>query len=430
MFLLYRIFIYQPHNMIKHLTGKGLSFIILLACTTSAFAQSADAPLVKQGAIDLRHWDFKESNIALAGTWAFYPNQLIEKPEDNYGNFAKFPDTFENISSAPIQTATFTTTVLLPAMKDSLAISIPQLYCSYALYVNGNKIAENGKAGTTKESTTPQWLPQVTLLGVPSDTLTLALQIANFYHDTGGIKENLHIGLASRLNRHHAISKKSTLAECCVLLILGLGFFVIYYVRQEKKKISLYFSLLCLSWAVRVVFSGNYLFIEYFPDFDWTWMVRIEYITLFSIQIWAAVFFTRLFPNESNRIAQYALIGFNTLFLITTLVTEPLFFTQWILVYLTVIGLLLVYGLITTLRALLNARTGVWYLVFSLVMALALFSYEVFVYKGFFQEYNPILFSVGYSIVFILTGIALSYHLNIFKSESSGTLTFEELYKN
>lgn len=419
--------------MIKKFIRKGLPFAILLACTTLLYAQSIDdAPLVNQGVIDLRNWNFAETKISLAGTWGFYPNQLLEKPTANASNFVKFPDTFANMSDTPpIQTATFTTTVLLPSTKDTLAIAVPTTYCSYTLFINGVQVAANGKTGTSKETTTPQWLPLVKTIDYMSDTLTIALQIANFYHHTGGIKDNLYLGLASQLEDHQVISKKSTIAECFVLFVLSISFFIIYYVRQEKKKISLYFSLLCLSWAVRTIFSGNYLFIESFPLFDWTWATRIEYIALFSIQIWAALFLSRLFENEGSRIVQYLLVGLNTLFVILALVTTPLFFSEWIIVYLSVIGILLVYALITTLRALINARSGVWYLVFSIIMATGLFSYEVFVYNGYFQEFDSILFSMGYSIVFLLTSIALFYHLNIFKSEGgSGTLTFDELYKS
>lgn len=416
--------------MIKNLTQIGLSLVIILFNTTHICAQPADAPVVKQGLLDLRNWNFNENSISLSGTWGFYPNQLLEKADNDKSNFAKFPDTFANISDASLQVATFTATILLPKTTDSLALSIPHIFSSYALFVNGVKTAENGQPGTTRETTLPQWLPQVSTIHTKSDTLTLVLQIANFYHNTGGIKQNIYLGTVEKLMDYHSLSKKSTLAECLVLFVLSFSFFVIYYVRQEKKKISLYFSLLCLSWAVRTVFSGNYLSIEYFPSFDWAWMLRIEYITLFSIQIWAAFFFTSLFPNESNRFTQYAIVGLNTLFILGTLVTDTVYFSQGILIYLVVIGLLLLYGLVTTLRALMNARTGVWYLVFSIIMALGLFSYEVFVYKGFFQEYNPILFSTGYSIVFLLTSISLFYHLNIFKSDGEGTLTFEELYKN
>ena len=80
-------------------------------------------------------------------------------------------------------------------------------------------------------------------------------------------------------------------------------------------------------------------------------------------------------------------------------------------------------------RALLNERAGVWYLVFSLVLALILFSYDMFVFEGFFHYYNALLFSVGYIIIFLLMGIALFYHLKIFKGDgASGTLTFDDLY--
>jgi hypothetical protein len=98
-------------------------------------------------------------------------------------------------------------------------------------------------------------------------------------------------------------------------------------------------------------------------------------------------------------------------------------------VYLSVAGVLLFFGAVIVIRALINERAGVWYLVASTLLSLMLFSYNIFVYEGFIGQYNAVLFSSGYIILFMMMGIALLYHLKIFKSDSSaGTLTFEDLY--
>jgi hypothetical protein len=210
---------------------------------------------------------------------------------------------------------------------------------------------------------------------------------------------------------------------------LGLVSFIIYYVRQEKKKITLYFSLLCISWAIRSVFSNIYLFIDFFPSFDWTWMVRIEYILLYSTLIWTVLFFSRLFPKESSKIIKYIFVIGNCTFIAETLVLSPVFFTKWIGLYLIVAALVLVHSSVITIRALIKERAGVWYLVFSLVLGLILFGYDMVVFEGYFQYYDAVLFSVGYIVIFLLMAVALFYHLKIFKSDgASGTLTFDDLY--
>lgn len=414
--------------MIQVFNRKAILFVLLCSISSSLLSQSRDIPVVDHGIIDLRKWNIAEHRVALSGNWSFYDNELISRP----GSTAKqiyFPEVFEKQGHAELQVGTYTARILLPPNAGKLALDIPQLYSSYTLIINNKVVATNGKPGTSKETTTPQWRPQVVTVEHLGDTLDVILQLANFYHHYAGAKQPIYLGAATELEHHHTAAIKSNLVECVILLVLGMSFFVIYYVRQEKKKITLYFSLLCISWAIRSMFSNNYLIIEYFPNFDWAWMVRIEYIMLYSMLIWAVLFFSRLFPSESSRVIKYILVTVNCLFILETLIMSPAFFTKWIYVYLIVAALLLIHSGVITIRALMNERAGVWYLVFSLVLGLLLFTYDMFVFEGYFQYYDAFLFSIGYIVIFILMGIALFYHLKIFKGDgSAGTLTFDDLY--
>lgn len=406
---------------------------VFLACfcilSTSASAQPADTPKIDQGVLDLRNWSFETHKIALAGNWLFFENELLTTPVNTSATVTYFPEVLSKTGHPGVQFGTYSAILILPSTHNKLAFEIPQLYCSYKLFANGKLVAENGKPGTTKATTTPQWMPQVREFE-SGDTLQVVLQVSNFYHYNTGSKQPIYVGSASVLKSHERIAVKSNLAECIILFVLGLAFVIIYYLRHEKKKITLYFSLLCISWAVRSVFSNIYLFIGFFPDFDWAWMVRIEYITLYSMMIWTVLFFSRLFPNESSNIIKYIFVIGNCTFIAETLFMPPIFFTKWIGLYLIVAALVLVHSTVITIRALIRERAGVWYLVFSLVLALILFSYDIVVFEGFFQYYDAPLFSVGYIVIFLLMGVALFYHLKIFKSDgASGTLTFERLVR-
>lgn len=415
--------------MIQLFNRKAVLLLLLCVLSASLSAQSGNTPDVNGGVLDLRQWNFADHKIAMAGDWNFYENKLLSRALEPSGKQIYFPEVLSKTGYEHVQYGTYAVTVLLPSNAGKLAFEIPQLYSSYMLFVNGELVAENGKPGTSKETTTPQWLPQVRNFEYTTDTLQVVLQIANFYHHRTGAKQPVYLGSAEELKVHQRISKNSNIAECIILFALGVAFFIIYYVRQEKKKITLYFSLLCASWAIRSVFSNIYLFIDFYPDFDWTWMVRIEYIMLYSMLIWTVLFFSRLFPKESSKIIKYIFVTGNCIFIIETLIMPPAFFTRWIGLYLIVAALVLVHSAVITIRALIQERAGVWYLVFSLVLGLILFSYDMVVFEGYFQYYNAILFCVGYTVIFGLLGIALFYHLKIFKGDGgSGTLTFDDLY--
>lgn len=411
----------------RHLTMKSVRIIFLLLISIYAFAQEPP-PEAEGGLLDARGWNFNENKIALNGYWTFFENELIHISDSakRQGSVSHFP----GIWNQSTQYATYKLLVLLPSDTGRLAFELPQLYCSYELWVNNEKIAANGKVGATREKSIPQWLPQaVSFRKSNTDSLSIVLLISNFHHFKGGSKEPIYLGQPTMIQHHHNISVKSSVAESIVLGILGLSFFVIYYLREVRKKVTLYFSLLCFTWAIRAAFSNTYAFISYAPGFDWGIMIRIEYITLFLTVIWAILFLGRLFPNENSRTIKYILVGANCVFIALTIISSPVFFTQWLNVYLGVAGMLLLFGLTIVIRAWINERSGVRYLVVCVFLCIALFAYDIFVYEGFFHYYNAILFSVGYITMFLMMGISLLYHLQVFKGDSSsGTLTYEDLY--
>ena len=160
-------------------------------------------------------------------------------------------------------------------------------------------------------------------------------------------------------------------------------------------------------------------------------MVKIEYIMLYSTMIWSILFLSRLFPNESSKIVKYILVGLNCAFIVITAVSLPLFFTQWLNVYLSVAVVLLIFAAVIVIKALINERTGVWFLVACIFLSLVLFGYDIFVYEESVYHYNSSLFSLGYITIFLMLAIALLYHLKIFRGDGSlSTLTYEDLYGN
>ncbi len=326
--------------------------------------------------------------------------------------------------------STYALSVRVPADVRSLALEIPQIYSSYSLWVNKRLMAVNGRVGKSQEETVPQWMHQTVSFENPGDTLTLVLQIANFHHHLGGSKDPIYLGSSELLQSYRSMAVASNLIESGILALIAVGFLIIY-LWMEKKRVIMYFALLCLTWSVRVGFSNLYVFISFLPDFNWHLMIWIEYTTLFLTMIWAILFLSRLFSKEENKIIRYLLVGSNCFFIAFTTLSSPVSFTRWIPVYLTSCGILLVYGTVTVLRAWINQRKGATYLTISILLGLLVFGYDVFAYEGLFS-YNPIIFSAGYVAIFSLMCVVLLLHLNIIKTKrpSISILTYKDLYKD
>jgi hypothetical protein len=411
--------------MLKHSSRWLLCWFAVVCGVHNVSAQ----PVPENGVLDARSFDFSSSRLNLSGTWNVYAHQLIE-PGALAGrrpNFVTFPQIWNDHGDSGQGTATYSLAILV-SDPGELAIDIPQVYSSYKLFINGELLAQNGVPGQDFQETVPQWLPQTIRFSVTSDTLELVLQIANFNHYKGGCKDPIYLSGASRMLSQQAISKTSKLVECATLFIVGL-FFVAIYFQHGRKKVVVYFALLCFTWSVRCIFSNDYTFIQYFPTFNWTAMVRIEYITLYLTMMWAMLYLARIFTHEASPIIKYLLVTANGAFVAYTLYAAPVDFTRFLPVYLITSGIVLVYGAAVVLLALINDRQGANLLTVSIVLGLLTFSYDIFTYEGWFS-YNSLLFSAAYIVIFTLMGLALLIKLGIVKSATKTTtiLTYKDLY--
>lgn len=410
--------------------SNSIRKVLTLLSSIFLFHFATDAqPVAERGVIDARIFDFASQRLNLQGDWLWIDGALADVNEVDNATPVEFPKTWNDVrtTSSGQGTATYYLTVLLPSTFTEFAIELPQIYSSYRLWVNGEMVGANGVPGETAETTKPQWMPQTVSFRAQNE-VKIVLQIANFHHHKGGCKDPIYLGELNTMKMKDTISMTSKLIECGVLLLIAIIFFALYF-AYGRKKVAIYFSLLCATWSVRSVFSNDYTFIQFFPDFDWNLMIRIEYITLYLTMMWAILYLGRLFYNDGSQIIKYVLVTLNGIFIAFTVLNPPTYFTKMLAVYLVTSGILLLYGAIVVVRALINERIGATFLTISVLMGIAIFSYDIFTYEGIFS-YNSVVISAGYLIIFLLMGAALLLHLGIIKSspKASNTLTYDDLY--
>lgn len=407
-------------------------FIVFLLCPCiDLLAQQSDLLQAKDGLLNAADWDITQK-LPLNGYWTFYDHQLcgLTVPCKKSKMTQLLPEVWNETNSTATGTGfcTYTLDVLVPSSEPMLALELPQMYCSYNLWINGQSVASNGRVGKTPEETLPEWRTQVVTFKNPHDTIHLTLQIANFHHYLGGLREPIYLATPDVAESDRSATVGSNLIEVTFLALEAVLFAFIFLFNQKKRAI-LYFALLCLSWSVRSAFSNIYLATILTPGFDWEWVVRIEYITLFSTIIFGILFLHQLFKNVTDQIIKYLLVSANFFFIAFTVFSSPLTFTRWLPVYIAFSLLTLLYGAFIVVRALSLGQEGVWYLVVCILLGIVIFSYDVFSYKGVFP-YSNIVMNGGYILLFLLTTVSLLLHLNIIKNKTHGSmLTYEDLYQ-
>lgn len=380
----------------------GLRVCVLLLVTTS-FAQ----PLVEKGKIDLRNWDFNRGPVSLDGQWGFYweklltPGQVPSKPD----LFFHFPGIWDEGEGF----ATYTADVFLGKNIPMLSLDLPDFYTSYQLWVNGIEVANNGEVGTSRKEAVPQWLPK-TVVFPAADTLHILLQVANFHHIRGGSNDHIYLGLPYQLYQ-----KRETAVITNIILFAGLGligcFFIVLFLFFRKEKAALYFAAICITWALRAIFTNLYLFANWFPSMDWELMVKVEYLTLYLTMMWSLLYIGKLFREDVNPILKYVLVIVNGVFILFTIATPAITYTNLLPAYKFVAWVILGYVGFVVIRAIVYDRAGAWFSAISIILGVLMFSYDMLTYEGFIN-FSPLLFNVGYLTIFFLNATAFAYQLS------------------
>lgn len=405
----------------------ALVFVVCLVKT----GVSQSSLRAESGVLDARHWNFQK-RLPLSGYWTFHDGQLLlpEQVDTLRGVTQFFPAIWNegDEDKQPTEYGTYVLRVLLPDSVQKLGLEIPQLYNSYILWINGMKVASSGIVGKTVDTTKPKWVHQVVTFPHAADTLVVVLQIANFHHHKGGSKAPILLGSAEGITKHLSRAVTINVIEAIILFLAGITFLAIYF--SKKKRVILYFALLSLTWAVRCLFSNLYPVVVFFPDIDWQLLVKTEYLTLYCAVMWAILFLHHLLDRLSHAALTYIIVTLNILFMLYTLFTPAVMFSQWLSLYLAVAGIVILYGGYLIVRALLAEHVGSWFLMGSILTGVIIFGYDILAYNTTFN-YNYIFLSTGYLVIFLLTAMALLFHLGILKSkfQNRDVLTYEDFFQ-
>ena len=397
--------------------------------------QLSPAQGARKGLIDLQKIDLKDrAPIRLVGEWEFYMSQLVfpdelkgKKPTPEY---VDFPSTWNDLNKRPDPGSGYATWRLRIVVRPEqpLALELPHFYSSYLLWINGNIIASNGEVGTSREGMKPQWLPQIVDIEGDRDTLDLVLQVSNYHHALGGVREDVLLGNSDNLHFKRKVATISYVVMCGFLVLISIVVFFIYLLSNQDASL-LYLAALSLTWGLRSMFSNLYMANFFIPEIPWELCVKIEYLTLYLSMIWAMLFIGRLFRNEVNIMFQYLFCICNGMFVIITLFFDAIIYTRFLPVYLSFAAVLLIYTIYVLIRAIVYERDSVWLMVSFLFLAVILFSYDLISYERL-ASYNPIIVSTGYLTIFVLMSLALLYKLGLLKRSTSkrNVLTYEDLY--
>ena len=273
--------------------------------------------------VDLRHVDFARGEVVLIpARWDFYWQQYLE-PADFRRLPPPIPDAvsegmrpWTNLRIREPETpespgsnemirlpargfATYRMNLLLPPGRD-YGFRIQQQFVAFRVFANGELVVNAGRAGTSRETTEGERVQHSFYTRSDESGVELILHVANYHLFRGGLRGALVIGeapaLATYVNRKIAFD------------LMLLGFFVAVFLyhlalfaMHPRETSFLLFSILCLSFAIRVPFMSEKIVNLIVPDSSWELSLRIVGSMNILSPALMMTFLRSVFPDAVSR---------------------------------------------------------------------------------------------------------------------------------
>ncbi len=404
------LFVNDKHKP-KLISIALLFFLFITAPTLNSSAQNV--PVAKQALIDLREVDFSNSVIKLEGSWAFFWHELIIPDSINANsNFVEFPTLWNNTKLNGVQLpsigyATYYLKVLLPKNKKGIALTVPDTYSSYRLFINGALFSANGIPDTSKSRSKANWITKTLQLETDKDSIVLVLQIANYWHAKGGPYRAISIGNRYKMFSQDEKEKAYDLILTGCLFMGGLFFFGLFLFGKHDKVI-LFFSLFCISYSYRVIGSGGYELHNILPSLPFWLTLHLEYISLYAVACFFTLYTWYLYPEDFNKRMMKLMMVICIGFTIITIALPSVYFTSLINYFLIAMLVFFLYVFFVYIKAARSNRLGAQYAIWSTTVGLIINIIIDLEYFGLVSPQKGLVF-LGFVAFFFLQSLILSF---------------------
>lgn len=313
----------------------------------------------KSGRVTLTDWHPETGSVfALDGEWEFYWEQHISPGyQSDPDAYAIVPHRWKNSKLfgkklGAFGYASYRLEIETTDRIDELGIIIPYQGSSYRLYINGEIIAQNGDPGTNRASSKNAYRPQTVYFDLTTNHIEMIFHVANFDYGVGGGLWGVPI--IGESERIMLITYRQMVLEASILgiFIVLFMYHLSLYIARRKDVTTLYFALICLSFAVRSAFVRGMLPIQLFPSFPWELSVKLNFISMYvgMLMIFLFVDFS-FFYNKSYIFRRIAWIS-TAIISVFTAVTPAMIFTPLLIVEQSVVIVIGVYTIVILVRSL------------------------------------------------------------------------------
>lgn len=309
-------------NFKPRISRSIINHIVVVMLLISCQKYSADESLPKavDGKMVIVESDFQnQSAIKLDGEWEFYYQEFLysEYFKKNISNEFKetiiLPGFWNDITKkGKIYTAknysTFRLNLSLPRTRINTPLSfyIPHAFTTYRMYVNGNLVSENGTVGSSEIETKEYWLPKIFFFTPSSEVIEIIIHVANYKSLNAGFRQSIELDTEEAMIRTKQIRLALDIFLIASLFVISLYHFTLYLLRKNEKGLF-YFSIYAFVSMVYKFTSGEFFLLILFPDFEWRWLIKLFFLSVYLTFPFLLSFIGKVFPNETKKIPYYTI---------------------------------------------------------------------------------------------------------------------------
>ena len=331
---------------------KGLSWLfILVAIAMLAYLifNDQDTSHTKlqatDGLLDLSEITKEEEIVALSGEWRFIGNKFLEPANfPDHAPIEKVPGPWQDDA----EYGTYQLKIKLPPHFKKIGIRVRNIWSSHRLFINNEIAASYGKLATAREASKPSNPVYEVYFSPSSESLTITIQVADFYNARHGIIFPIDIGEADALAKdviQDVYLEKTTII---MLLIFSIFHFSLYLLRIRDKAFF-YSAIYFFTLAILVCTRGERTLYREFPSIAFEWYFRLQDFITYLNAVMLFLFFVYTVTAMMKRrtamffVSPLILYGVGTLLLPARSLSnlQYLFFTYINFLALLIIGRLL-----------------------------------------------------------------------------------------
>jgi len=305
------------------------TYLFALALSTLSSLHAQQLPMAVKGRIDLSNYNFKaDGPVELRGEYEFYWNQMLNPAiEGDTGEmiYSTVPSSWYELRNDYPEIerygfATYRLMLRLPEKVDEITFGIEDVYSASGYFLNGTAIDYLGFPGVNKYQTVIKYSRPLVTGSATSREIELLIRVANFDNRLSGIVGGITVGLPEQMQEQRQKELFRGHFLMGAFLIIGIYFLGLFLIRSEQYR--LYFSVICLLMAVRVVMILDLPILSNI-NFNGLTTARLDYLNIYFFAPFFAAMIRSLFPIEFPKQIYRAILWISVVF-ITVVVVSPI----------------------------------------------------------------------------------------------------------